>query len=150
MNKRTPSSAARQIGTELNRTEAKGTARLAVALAKPSEPMTLSGTREAFKCPTNGLRFSPKDLPTLWIVKYTGATDPKDGKKYTGDIGVFMGEDAESNARNFAAVPSLLKACKELTEACENLPASDGRVIGLLPLLARARAALALATKGGE
>lgn len=50
--------------------------------------------------------------------------------------------EAAHNARLMAEAPRLRRELAALVEACEALPASDGRVIGLLPLVGRARKVL--------
>jgi len=45
---------------------------------------------------------------------------------------------------------AVVEALKELTQACKKLPASDGRAIGLIPIIDRAENALAAYDKTGE
>jgi hypothetical protein len=61
------------------------------------------------------------------IVKLNISTAPGEGVRYPVEL----------------RCAELEEALKELTEACDKLPASDARVIGLIPILTRSHAALA-------
>jgi len=52
---------------------------------------------------------------------------------------------AIENASLIAAAPELYDAGGEMAEAVALLPADDGRILGLLPILCRLRAAIAKA-----
>jgi len=106
--------------------------------------------------------------------KYTpGPWEAGAGKLWRHDIlGVFTkpnkiiaacgeqrGDDEEesiANAYLIAAAPELFESGKEMAEAVALLPAEDGRILGLLPILCRLRAAIAktearpVETKGEE
>lgn len=49
------------------------------------------------------------------------------------------------DAHLISSAPDLYEAGKEMAEAVAMLPADDGRILGLLPVLCRLRAALAKA-----
>lgn len=55
-------------------------------------------------------------------------------------IGVFT-----ANANLIASAPDLYEAGMEMAEAVAQLPADDGRILGLLPVLCRLRSAIAMA-----
>lgn len=54
-------------------------------------------------------------------------------------------KEDEANAYLIAAAPDMYEAGKEMAEAVALLPANDGRILGLIPILCRLRAAIAKA-----
>lgn len=59
-------------------------------------------------------------------------------------------DEALANARLIAEAPRLRFELAALVEACEALPATDARVVGLLPLITRARKRLDWLAKGRD
>jgi len=105
---------------------------------------------------SNGFVFDPQEEGTVLI--WQNYTRVQDNGASGTLIGTITGNDvtwrvekvpaaikryADAIGRDGLGVNhDLLRAFKNLVDACDKLPATDGRVIGLLPLIARARIAI--------